>query len=289
MHRVIQSNLPIEYPITPREREMAKKQRLIEEYAYRQLPDDLETGPWAFNALPTNVDAVARRTREIQALRRRGYSPADRQFSDEELAKGAGLNPNRFTSHEWLNRRDGQYSKGVPHAYHLGNIEGPHGNLLIEMIQRGAEREVSRVLNIGCGQLGFQHRNIENAGVNDIVYADHSRSILEPVRAHLNLYGRPEVQRSFEALDKNDTAIIRSTFKAGSIGTLIRTGVGEMTPHELAGIQHIMAPAGELFVANAVDRQPIAAFLDLIEPAFEDIEVHVGHARYALICGKPRF
>lgn len=293
MRRVIQSDLPIEYPITPDEWE-ERGGDMLSRFSERAPHSGFEMGISGFTRFPGRVDAVARRANEIQTLKERGYTPQERQFSDDELATGAGLNLYRFNRDEWKNRTDGQYMKGVPYALHLGNVEGPHGNLLIETIRRGAERRVSRALNLGCGSIGFQHRNIERAGIKDIAYADNNSysngtpgpSSLAKVHFYLVQFGQRDVRREFIELDKNNPRAVRSSFNAGSIGTVIRTGVGRMTTDELVGLRHVMAPDGELFVSNSIENQPIEVFLDFIEPAFEDIEIHVGYERYALICGK---
>ena len=279
MKTLIQCDLPVEYPISPAELRAHQAINAIERYRDQAPPEDEEFGLYTFSLKPQN------RMRELQDVRRQveedmlraGYTSESRTFTSEQLVLGAGISADRFYQSPLAK------ITGVPYAFHIGNIEGPHGIFFVEMMREIVQRRSHRVLNMGYGPVGFQQRNIEALGVQSMVYADNDTGALETVRSYLERFGRPDVQRAFLAVDKDNFEQVTSRIEFQSVDAVIRTGVGKASEEEMAGLRHILKPDGEVFISNSLLGQPPVEFLKIMEDVFMDITVCIGFERYAVI------
>jgi hypothetical protein len=283
------------YPITAVQLRMGRIGNPLRSFEERMPPANFELGLGAFTDYPDYKLDRFRQARigQIQLLMNRGYTTSNKPQDDETLARFMGVNPDRFGSGQGA--LGGEFSRGIPYAFHMGNIEAQQAAHLVDMIRRNSQREVNRVLNMGCGSVGFQHVNLEGLGIDKITYADINNlhapgdpKPLELLADRLKKMGRPDVERTYLTLNKDDIGAVCASIPANSIGAVIRTGVGNGSPTEMAGLRHAMTADGELYASNSIVRQPIGPFLDLIEGSFENVQVDVGLARYSVVCGRPK-
>lgn len=245
MRKLFQSDLPVRYPLNNAEFAAAHAKGFNPLIEYKEKPPspDWETGVFSFSRKggPEMARLSEERAQHERMVIERGYSAENRDFLIHELAQGGGFNLDRF--YRDLEHGDNSSLYGVPYAFHLGNIEGPHGVIFQEMLRR-VSAKAHRVLNIGCGPVGFQHANIEGCGITNIAYADidDEHDTLGTIRRYLDRFGKKDVERSYTVIDKNDTDALKRAFSRQSITAVIRTGVGQITESELDGLNHLLAP-----------------------------------------------
>ncbi len=209
----------------------------------------------------------------------RGYELEEEFLPDDLLSQGAGgvdlTNTGMFAA------EGNPYLRGVLINPEFGNIEASHVHLLVDMIRRAVKDRTAWILDIGCGPTVPQKVNTENLGVERIIYADQSSKSIATLRESLAAQGRSDVERRFLEIDKADLA---EKIAPDSVRTIIRAGLGMIDNEEARALKKVGSPDVEMFVSNGTDGNPLEQFLEVTEEHFEDIEVHLGYDRYALMC-----
>jgi len=207
----------------------------------------------------------------------RGYDVDEQDLSDDLLSLGAGgvglTNTGRDAA------EGNPYRQGIVTNTEFGNIEAAHVHLLVDSIRRAVDERTGWILDVGCGPVVDQKRNLERLGIERIIYADNSPQYIDKIRAGLAEQGRPDVQRSFLAIDK---AELPKEIDPETVRLIIRAGVGMLDRKEVAGLRTVGIDDVEMCVFNGIDGNPLQQFLEVAEDHFEDVEVHLGYERYAL-------
>ena len=278
MKTVNNNDIPACYPISPPLPGSLQTMELLDHLKENPPNEAINFSEHGFSP-HFQVEWRERRQAVISGLTRRGYRVDERVLTQKEFELGAGMG---YEKEGWLEDKRGVF--GIPYSLQWGNMEGPHGIFFVESIQRAQQRSISRVLDIGCGPTGFQKINVEGLGINEVIYGDNSERYLQSLQAYLERFGKNEVTREFRIVDKNNPKLVGANFEERSVGLLIRNGVGRFSSGETEGLKHFMALDGEVFVSNSIEGQAIEESLDHLETVFENVQVHVGYMRYALVC-----
>ena len=184
------------------------------------------------------------------------------------------------------------WAQGVVINANWGNIEARHVTVLAEMLT--IHGKASRVLDLGCGNNGQAKLLIEDAAAKrvdslEMIYADIVPGMLGSLRFILKGSPSDKIHRQFVELDKS--SLVKSLevkgIERGSLDRVIRSGLGLSSRNGIQQIAEMMSSEGQLFVSNSLTRQPLPQELSHYEAFFDDIQVHIGFERYALVCGTP--
>ncbi len=170
---------------------------------------------------------------------------------------------------------------GMDHLW--GMVEMPHVPILIDLMRKTRDR-AQRVMDLGCGMVAHTKHHFENyIGAKKMTYVTNVEMDLEYLAEHMPKVCGVNPERQFVLEDKNS---LTKSFEPDSFGAVIRTGVYTTSEEEMAGIHSVLHENGRLFVSNSLQRQPIGDFLDITEPHFDSIKIHIGLGRYAFVAEK---
>jgi len=211
-------------------------------------------------------------------LVRRGYDVDEQILSDHLLSLGAGgVCVTDIWTLDPFDENPNQ--RGILINTEFGNIEAAHVHLLIDVIKRAVNESTGWILDVGCGPIVDQKRNLENLGIERIIYADKNSQYLEKIKRGLYECGRPDVQRRFLTIDK---AELEKEIDPNTVRAVIRAGVFMLDEKEARSLRTVGTDDIEMCIFNGYDNNPLEQFLEVAEDYFENVEVHLGYDRYAL-------
>lgn len=207
----------------------------------------------------------------------RGYEVNEQNLSDDSLSLGAG---GVDLTNTGIDAAEGNpYRQGIVTNTEFGNIEAAHVHLLVDSVRRAVSERTGWVLDVGCGPVVDQKRNLESLGIERIIYADYSPQYIDKIHSGLAEQGRSDVQRRFLKIDK---AELPKEIDPDTVSLIIRAGVGMLDRKEAAGLRTVGTENVEMCVFNGIDGNPLEPFLEVAEDHFNNVEVHLGYERYAL-------